>query len=197
MPARALEIIQEVKALGWTDTKFVYEPIPFGCLPSELPALREVLPHVHYFSPNHEEAGWFWKLQVEEETDKPARIEDLAQRFLDEGVPNNVIIRSGKLGAYVLQRGQAGKWVAPYHTSGEKVVDVTGCGNAFIGGMIAGLSITRGDLVKACVYGSVSASYTLEQYGLPLMGKDGVWNGRDKPVERLDQLSTRLGLDMQ
>ena len=192
-----MEIVHEVRALGWTDTKLVYEPIPFGCLPEELPALRKVLPYIHILSPNHEEAGWFWKLQVEEEENKAARIEDLAQRFLDEGVQSNVVIRSGKLGAYVLQRGQAGRWITPYYRSGEKVVDVTGCGNAFIGGMIAGLSLTDGDLVKSCVYGSVSASYTLEQYGLPLIGKDGKWNGLDRPTDRLEELSTRLGIDLR
>lgn len=193
MPARALEIVYEVRALGWTKTSLIYEPIPFGCLPEELPALRKVLPYIDVLSPNHEEAGWFWKLQVEEEDDKAARIEDLAQRFLDEGVPKDVVIRSGKLGAYVLQRGQRGKWVKPFYQSTEKVVDVTGCGNAFIGGMIAGLHQTGGDLVKACLYGSVSASYTLEQYGLPRMGEDGVWNNTDRPWDRLQGLSARPG----
>lgn len=117
----------------------MYEPIPFCCIPSELPALREVLPRIHYFSPNHEEAGTFYSLRVEElsEAEKLKEIERLAQVFLDEGATNTVIVRSGKAGAYVKERKgntrtQKGVWVPAYYSTSEKVVDVTGAGNAFL-----------------------------------------------------------------
>lgn len=47
-PTRALEIIKDIDDLGWTDrTKLVYEPIPDLCVPSEMPALKQVIPRLH------------------------------------------------------------------------------------------------------------------------------------------------------
>lgn len=214
-PTRALEIVAELDALGWTDTKLVYEPIPFCCIPSELPALRQVLPRIHYFSPNHEEAGTFYSLRIEELSDveKLKEIERLAQVFLDEGAMNTVIIRSGKAGAYVKERqGNAnteqGVWVPAYYKSPEKVVDVTGAGNAFLvnpllrrlslqgantllqGGLIAGLSQENGDIEQASIYGSVASSFTIEQFALPRPGPNGVWND-DKPMRRVEDMRKR------
>ena len=145
MPTRALEVLAELDGLGWSgDIKLVYEPIPSGCIPSELPALRKVLPYIHIFSPNHEEAGTFFGLKLEEEEhdDKIKSIESLTQRFLDEGAMDTVIIRSGKLGAYAKQRNgnakvKQGTWTPAYHQTSEKVVDVTGAGNAFLVGCLA------------------------------------------------------------
>ena len=140
-PTRAAVIISEIDALGWRNkTKLVYEPIPDMCIPSEMPALRKVLPRIHYFSPNHEEAGTFYGLNPEtehEESAKMQRIAELAQRYLHEGAPDTVIIRAGKLGAYAKKRDgtkslRDGVWIPPYHQSPDRVVDVTGAGNAFL-----------------------------------------------------------------
>jgi sugar/nucleoside kinase (ribokinase family) len=79
-----------------------------------------------------------------------------------------VIIRSGALGAYVATRDGGGHWVDAYWTEGEahRVVDVTGlssswqikdlyqmpcvlrigAGNAFLGGLAAGLALTNWNL---------------------------------------------------
>lgn len=40
-------------------------------------------------------------------------------------------------------------------------------GNAFLGGFIAGLSASNGDQYEAALYGTVSASFIVEQIGLP------------------------------
>jgi sugar/nucleoside kinase (ribokinase family) len=46
----------------------------------------------------------------------------------------------------------------------EKIVDVTGAGNAYCGGFLVGLAET-GDLAQAGRYGAVSASFALAQFG--------------------------------
>lgn len=156
------------------------------------------------FSPNHEEAGTFFGEAIEEqEADaKPQKIQDLAQKYLDLGLPTTCIIRSGKLGAYVKQAEHyahdedttQGIWIPAYYQNSDRVVDVTGAGNAFLGGLMAGLYLENENVRQACLYGSVSSSYVIEQYGLPGMQQDGTWNKEDKPTQRLHAMRTRLGM---
>lgn len=97
------------------------------------------------------------------------QVEAAADRFLELGVgPEGngyVIIRSGALGAYVASRIRPGRWFDAYWTKDDAphIVDVTGkeyslsvrhwpdsnnsigAGNAFLGGLAAGLHFTDGD----------------------------------------------------
>lgn len=137
-PTRALVIAAQLSPSF--SPSLVYEPIPDRCTPDELPALREVLPLVRVFSPNHEEAAAFFGLGPEEVArGERGGIEDTARRFLDLGAADVVLIRSGPLGAYAVRRGQEenGVWVPAYHSYADgratgKVVDVTGAGNSFL-----------------------------------------------------------------
>ena len=118
----------------------VYEPIPDRCVPAELHALREVLPRVGVFSPNHEEAAAFFGIGADEvRASGRTGIEDVARRFFALGAADVVLIRSGPLGAYAVRRGREseGVWVPAYHSYEDgratgKVVDVTGAGNSFL-----------------------------------------------------------------
>ncbi|KAG5928457.1 hypothetical protein E4U42_000590 [Claviceps africana] len=79
------------------------------------------------------------------------------------------------------------RWVPAYHQDKLKVVDVTGGGNAFLGGLSVGLA--RGKkLEDAVAWGSIAASFAIEQVGMPHLQNDvdGVetWNG--------EQVSKRL-----
>jgi len=93
-------------------------------------------------------------------------------------------------------REQPGVWIEAYWRTGERVVDVTGAGNSFLGGLAAGLALTNGDVVEAARYGTISASYTVEQLGLPQITrassdvKSEEWNG-DSPWGRLQELKAR------
>ena len=88
------------------------------------------------------EAGTFFGRPLEDVggwdgVDKKATIEALADQFYAEGARQAVIIRSGKMGAYIKhkqgsERARSGYWLSPYYTTSEKVVDVTGAGNAFL-----------------------------------------------------------------
>ncbi|BGP40466.1 hypothetical protein JCM10449v2_004428 [Rhodotorula kratochvilovae] len=187
---------------GAFSPSLVYEPIPDRCTPDELPALREVLPRVRVFSPNHEEAGAFFALSpAEVACGGREGIEALARRFLAEGAADVVLIRSGPLGAFALRRGgeESGVWVPAFHSYEDgratgKVVDVTGAGNSFLGGLMAGLVLHPDDLVTAVQCASISASFVIEQFGLPKLsrGEDGVerWNGVD-PASRLAEMRAR------
>lgn len=77
----------------------------------------------------------------------------------------------------------------------KRVVDPTGGGNGFLGGLAVALARGRG-LEEAAVWGCVSASFAIEQVGMPVLGKDGegreTWNG-ERVEERLDALMKKLG----
>lgn len=73
----------------------------------------------------------------------------------------------------------------------------TGAGNSFLGGLAAGLHLAKGNVYEASYYASVSASFIIEQNGLPKVSRGGheadLWNG-DSPMRRLQELKTRAGV---
>ena len=63
------------------------------------------------------------------------------------------------------------RWLPPYHTDSAKVVDPTGGGNTFLGGL--GVALGRGEGVEeASIWASVAASFAIEQVGVPTLGKE-------------------------
>ncbi|GAA5874591.1 hypothetical protein JCM16303_002914 [Sporobolomyces ruberrimus] len=199
-PTRALVIHSQLSST-WQPA-LVYEPIPDRCIPEELDALRRILPHVAIFSPNHEEAASFYGISATEINKRgQSGIEEVAKRFFEEGAKDVVIIRSGALGAYALRKGEdKGFWVPAFYAyddaeAQKKVKDVTGAGNSFLGGLMAGLVLHPDDLRSAVEHAAVSASFIIEQFGLPSVAnsKEGdreLWNG-SSPIERLDELRSR------
>jgi len=198
-PSRAASILSEVQQVdGWLPT-IIYEPIPYSCVPEELPALMNVLPSIEILSPNADEALSLLSLP---ELPTKQLVEHAANRFLDMGVGQAamgcVIIRSGAMGAYVATRAKGGCWVdAFWIDNADKIIDVTGAGNSFLGGLAAGLLLEDGDVYKAALYATVSAGFTIEQAGLPNLSLTTVagnlveeWNG-DSPQRRLEELRAR------
>lgn len=87
-------------------------------------------------------------------------------------------------------------WLPAYHEDQARVVDPTGGGNAFLGGLAVALA--RGHkLEKAVRHGIISASYAIEQVGMPTLVIDDrdtgqeLWNG-DTPGDRLRAYGARL-----
>ncbi|KAK0453374.1 Ribokinase-like protein [Armillaria borealis] len=198
-PSRAHSIVSEIhEEPKWHPTT-IWEPIPDRCVPEELPALIKVLPHISVLSPNAEEALLVLSMAL---PPTKTSIEEAAEKFLDFGVGSkgrgSVIIRSGELGAYVATRANGGKWVDAFWADQEKVVDVTGAGNSFLGGLGAGLYLAQGDVYQATLYATISAAFVIEQEGLPQMSElvddEGstvtLWNG-DSPERRLRLLQDR------
>ncbi|KAG1863314.1 Ribokinase-like protein [Suillus tomentosus] len=199
-PTRALQIVSEIQEVEEWNPTTIFEPIPDRCIPEELPSLKAVLPHITILSPNAEEALSLLSLPL---IVTKSAVENAASEFLKMGVgkenSGSVIIRSGALGAYVMTSDKKGQWIDAFWSSAENidnlmVVDVTGAGNSFLGGLAAGLSITNGNVYEAALYASVSASFTVQQLGLPhlTVGSNGVeeWN-QDSPHRRLEALRQR------
>ncbi|KAK0191208.1 Ribokinase-like protein [Armillaria mellea] len=198
-PSRAHSIVAEIhEEPKWRPTT-IWEPIPDRCVPEELPALIKVLPHIFVLSPNAEEALLVLSMAL---PPTKTSVEEAAEKFLEFGVGNkgrgSVIIRSGELGAYVATRANGGKWIDAFWADQEKVVDVTGAGNSFLGGLGAGLYLAQGDVYQATLYATISAAFVIEQEGLPQMSevvddegsKVALWNG-DSPERRLRLLQDR------
>jgi sugar/nucleoside kinase (ribokinase family) len=73
-----------------------------------------------------------------------------------------VIVKRGERGQYLYDRATGVKWEIPAYPS--KVVDITGTGDSFCGGFLAGYRQSY-DPVQAALYGSISASLTVEGSG--------------------------------
>ena len=81
--------------------------------------------------------------------------------------PKYVIVKKGEHGAIL--SGPKGLFVAPAYPL-KKVVDPTGAGDSFVGGLMGYLASQKGSLDKnlraAIIHGTVTASYCCEDFGL-------------------------------
>lgn len=194
---RATRVLQEIREVeGWHPV-LVYEPFEGACTPEEYPKLAAIMSDIDILSPNAEEALRMLEIPLPVTTTK---VEEAATAFIKAGVKMCVIIRCAGLGAYALETGASdrGFWTPAFWAEKDiaKIVDVTGAGNSFLGGLSAGLAKSGGDVKEAVLYASVSASFTIEQSGLPTViqnssppGKE-LWNG-DDPYRRLEDLRSR------
>ncbi|CAK1360815.1 hypotheticalsprotein [Cercospora beticola] len=171
---------------------FIWEPVPDLCTPEELQNTLEALHHVDLISPNHEELAAIFSYT---HPDQPLKdvIEEHAQRLLDSGIgpqkQGAVVVRAGAEGCFVLTSSQK-RWLPAYHSDSSRVIDPTGGGNGFLGGLAVGLVRTGFDVVEAARWGSVAASFTIEQVGMPILSsatddQAELWNN----VNVLDRLA--------
>ena len=132
---------------------------------------NQLLSKVDIFSPNLAEARTMFG---------QASPPSLLVRMCDLG--NSVIaLRMGPEGSMLMEEPEADLVSIP--AVPVDPVDPVGAGNAYCGGFLVGWSETR-DLVTAGLYGSVSASFLLEQVGLPQI-TPGL---RQEAVRRLEAL---------
>lgn len=164
---------------------FIWEPVPDLCIPDELDNCLKALSFIDLVSPNNSELGGFFGAN----TDLPdhvhyRRIEELCQEWLKGGIgqegKGGIVIRAGKDGCFVARRGFR-RWLPAYHQSAASVVDPTGGGNGFLGGLAMGLvKYGISELDEAAIWGSVAASFAIEQIGVPVLSSDEkgeTWNG--------------------
>ncbi len=91
-----------------------------------------------------------------------AHVFEAARRLLAFG-PRGIGVKMGARGMRMALHDEE-DWhqIPPYPT---QVVDPTGAGDAFCGGFLVGLSQT-GDPIQAALYGAVSASFIIEDFGV-------------------------------
>lgn len=191
---RCGELVQRLKqrraeTLGTDvpDPIIVWEPVPDLCTVEELENTKAALRSVDVLSPNHEELGALFGFEHTSGVDREA-VERHAAELIDSGIGSEgrgvIVVRSGKQGCYIARSGGEATscWLPAYHTDQSKVIDPTGGGNGFLGGLAVGLVRTDFDVVEAAGWGSIAASFTIEQVGMPQLtpssgGASELWNG--------------------
>jgi sugar/nucleoside kinase (ribokinase family) len=77
-----------------------------------------------------------------------------------------IAVRDGPRGSYVWDRDHDHMWHVP--PAPVEVVDPTGAGNSYGGGLCVGWAKTQEARLAGC-YGAVSAKFLVERVGLPKM----------------------------
>lgn len=210
-PQRCIDEVFKLSALPkqtWggeeLDTIIVWEPVPDLCTPENREAMLQAAMMVDVVSPNHEELLGFF---ADEKLGENA-VEGLANRIqVGNHGQGHMVVRAGKKGCYVragkstdfmVTTNGLKKWLPAYHEvvegkKSESVVDPTGGGNTFIGGMCQALA--RGiEIDRAAAMGNVAASFAIEQIGLPVLQvtDDGeLWNG-EQVKDRMEKYLWRI-----
>lgn len=118
----------------------------------------------------------------------PGQPLDLIRRLAEAGA-EIIALRQGANGATVYRAGTGESWHIPAVET--TVVDPTGAGNAFCGGFLAGW-VQTGDLRLAGLYGTVAASFLVEQVGLPEGSQEAVRRRGEEAVRRVAELQDRI-----
>ncbi|KAF1912995.1 Ribokinase-like protein [Ampelomyces quisqualis] len=210
-PLRCIDLVSSILALqGASEQRplFIWEPVPDLCVPEEYDNCVQALRHVDVVSPNHGELGGFFDRDTNGQDHVSYRlIEHLCDQWMQSGIgpsgAGGMIVRCGKDGCLVMSK-KSRKWMPAYHQSAEPVVDPTGGGNGFLGGLAMGL--IRGgtlpgleNLEEAAIWGSISASLAIEQVGMPLLERTGdeeTWNGV-RVFDRVAEFKDRLNKYVQ
>ncbi|TPX69812.1 hypothetical protein SpCBS45565_g02172 [Spizellomyces sp. 'palustris'] len=116
--------------------------------------------------------------------------------------PPTLLLRAAERGCLVVPPKAVPVLVPAYWTvvaqgNPTAIVDVTGAGNSFLGGWMAGHVLSNRDAIAAACYGSVSASFTLEQVGCPVSRMENgreVWSGCDTAMDRLKRFRAMINL---
>ncbi|KAL7414592.1 Ribokinase-like protein [Mrakia frigida] len=213
-PLRAAEIVKELDELEFVDCGKIWEPMPPDCVPAELENLKAIGKRITILSPNHLEALTLLSLLPDPlPAPQPSSAETKAlislatktlASFMSPG--GTAVVRSGGDGVcFCSSTGEGGevgevKWVEAVFGKDEqsRVIDVTGGGNGFLGGMGAGLLISGGDVYEGILYGSVAASFAIEQSGLPKMriresdGEEAWCDVQETGRERLERFRAKV-----
>ena len=126
------------------------------------------IPHADIVSPNLLEAQTMYGITDEVE---------IMRRMLADGVAI-AALRMGEEGSLLAEKNSGKAWFIPA-VAVDEVVDQTGAGNAYCGGLVVGLC-RRTDLALAGCYAAVAASFTLEYVGCAEIPEDreSTWQRR-------------------
>jgi sugar/nucleoside kinase (ribokinase family) len=144
-----------------------------------MPDLLKLLPRVDGFVLNESEAR---------QLTKEDNLFDAAKKIQRLG-PKFVIVKKGEHGAILSSR--RGLFLAPAFPL-PQVVDPTGAGDSFVGGMMGYLAAAKGpienNLRRAMIYGSIVASYCCEGFGVTATTR-ATRSGIEKRRKTLEKLT--------
>ena len=132
-----------------TGTMVVLNPAPVQPIPDQLYPLIDII------TPNEVEASILTGVKVA----TPDDAVEASRVFLDRGV-KNVVITLGAQGVLVTD----GKTVSHFPNYDVEVLDSTGAGDAFSGGLVAALAEGK-DLFSAAMFGNVVANLSVQRLG--------------------------------
>ena len=231
--AKREELVASIPSLSEKPI-FVWEPMEHSCRPSERMSFYEALKHVDVFSPNQDEMQALFADLPNANLKDLGQGGALIDPHTFEVSPFGLYLRlkangfGDKTCALVLRQAERGCTVCSanrqfrvpaYHRAFtdlspeeqdqwvNKIIDVTGGGNAFLGGFCIGLGLmsrwrekdpssSLSDFEGAAFYGTVAASFAIEQIGMPKVtykDSDGteLWNG-DLPSDRMSTMLSRV-----
>ncbi len=165
-------LVRQLKAAN-PSTVVVIEPVD-AFLDLDRAAWAPLLRACDVFLPNLEEAA-----TLTGETS----LANMATALLDWG-SDRVVIRMAEQGIWVQDR-QGSRWRVPAVPT--QVVDVTGAGNAFCGGLLAGV-VEGLPFLETALRGLVGASFAIEQVGVP----ETLVPGSPEAIRRLEWARQRV-----
>lgn len=148
-----LDLVGRLRAANG-DLILLWEPSP-AHIEGDRDLIRALLQRVDIVSPNYDEAA---RMTGQD------GVETILEELLAWGA-SVVGLRLGAEGSAVAAREDGGIWKIPA-VPPAVFVDVTGAGNAYCGGFLVGYGETGNPFI-ASLYAAVSASFALEQFGIP------------------------------
>lgn len=169
-------LLDEIKMRN-PESCIVYEPAIQDCRKG-LEFFQKLFARIDGFSPNASEGKSILKTNLPEE---------IIKRFIGMGC-KCVALRLGSAGSMA---GSISGETFIIPAANVKVVDVTGAGNAYAGGLLCGLSAHK-PIQEILAMASVSASFEIEQFGLCKFTEKMI-PIREKRFSRLMNAITTIG----
>ncbi len=149
-------MVQTALALRATGTLGSLEPLLASASEPDWEGMVALMAHVTIVTPDWPSASRI------AQSDDPLQI----LRYWSTLGPDVVAVRHGAHGSYVWSRSSGEAWHIPAVPT--EVIDPTGAGNAYGGGLVVGWTETA-DARLAAAWGALSASLLVRQVGLPHM----------------------------
>jgi sugar/nucleoside kinase (ribokinase family) len=148
-------------------------------IPERIPHLQQLLPQIDVFLPSDQEVRSLFGHDID--------LWQAGERLISWGAPL-VAIKVGPQGVLLLDGSKGTRQHLPAYLEpgSPRIVDVTGAGDSFCGGFLAGLT-SSGQALRAAQMGLVSASMIIEGYGTLF----ALELPRKTAVSRLAELSNR------
>jgi sugar/nucleoside kinase (ribokinase family) len=174
LPAAQAAAIRSIRAIAPTAvvTLDIWTESFFDLAPYRDPRL---LAQVDAFLPSDKEVEALWGLK---------NVTATMRKLATQG-PRAVAVKRGEAGSLLYDRQRDRVWNIP--SVPTTAVDTTGAGDAYCGGFLAGL-VATGDPLEAALWGTVSASFAVEDHG----AQAGMGIEREQADRRLEELRPRV-----